>query len=167
MSEGHVSGRQRLENSKTVKEILEVAISFEKTARDFYSDLIPKVSKNIRWVVEELAEEEQEHYDQFSELATRTDLEDQLATMVPTPAADRKFSDAVHVPDLGEKPDDQAILQYAMTREHAAMEQYGELADTAPEGPIKDLFRFLADEETKHKQELEKVYYEVVHSGGV
>lgn len=167
MSEGHISGRQRLENSKTVKEILDVAISFEKTAWDFYSDLIPKVSKNIRWVVEELAEEEHEHFDQFTELSAHPDIEDQLGTMVPTPAADRKFSDAVHVPDLGESPDDQAILQYAMTREHAAMEQYGELADTAPDGPIKDLFRFLADEETKHKQELEKVYYEVVHSGGV
>lgn len=47
------------------------------------------------------------------------------------------------------------------------MEQYGKLADTAPDGPIKELFRFLADEETKHKQELEKVCYEVVHSGGV
>lgn len=167
MTEGHVSGRERLENSKTVKEILDVAISFEKTAWDFYSALIPNVSKNIRWVVEELAEEEQEHFDQFTELATRTDLEEQLQVMVPIPASDTKFSDAVHLPDLGEKPDDQTILQYALAREHAAMEQYGELAETAPDGPIKDLFRFLADEETKHKQELEKVYYEVVHSGGV
>jgi len=29
------------------------------------------------------------------------------------------------------------------------------------------LFQFLASEETKHKLELEKLYYEIVHSGGV
>mgnify|MGYP000396858299 FL=1 len=47
------------------------------------------------------------------------------------------------------------------------MEQYRELAETSGPGPIHDLFRFLADEETQHKAELEKLYYEVVHSGGV
>jgi len=47
------------------------------------------------------------------------------------------------------------------------MEQYRELAETTDPGPIRDLFAFLADEETQHKAELEKVYYEIVHSGGV
>ena len=47
------------------------------------------------------------------------------------------------------------------------MEQYVELANSAPEGPIKDLFQFLANDETKHKNELEKMYYEIVYSGGV
>ena len=42
-----------------------------------------------------------------------------------------------------------------------------ELAETTDPGPIRDLFAFLADEETQHKAELEKVYYEIVHSGGV
>jgi rubrerythrin len=41
------------------------------------------------------------------------------------------------------------------------------LAETTGPGPIRDLFKFLADEETQHKNELEKIYYEVVHSGGV
>jgi len=47
------------------------------------------------------------------------------------------------------------------------MEQYRSLAESTAPGPIKDLFKFLADEETQHKAELEKLYYEVVHSGGV
>jgi rubrerythrin len=54
-----------------------------------------------------------------------------------------------------------------MGREHAAMEQYTALAESAEPGPIKDLFIYLANEETKHKTELEKVYYETIHSGGV
>jgi len=166
-TEGHVSGRERLRDSKTVGEILKTATSFERTARDFYRDLAPRVSKRIRWLVEELAAEEQRHFDLFTELAQRDDIAEQVQTRIATPAADHRFSDCIHLPDLGEQPDDQAVLQYALGREHAAMEQYRELAETTAPGPIRDLFLFLADEETQHKAELEKLYYEIVHSGGV
>jgi rubrerythrin len=150
-----------------IAEILETAISFERTARDFYKELAPRVSKRIRWLVEELAEEEQRHFELFSELVTRDDIETQVQSRIATPAADHKFSDCIHLPELGDKPDDQTVLQYALGREHAAMQQYRELAETTDPGPIQDLFAFLAAEETQHKAELEKVYYEIVHSGGV
>jgi rubrerythrin len=166
-AEGHVSGRERLQSAKTLQEILQTAVSFERTARDFYADLAPKVSKRIRWLVDELAAEEQRHFDLFTELAARPDIAEQVQQKVATPAADTRFSDCIHLPDLGEAPDDQAVLQYALGREQAAMEQYLELAQTAPPGPIQELFAFLANEETEHKLELEKLYYEVVHSGGV
>ena len=162
-----VSGKDKLAGKKSIGEILEVAMEFEKTARDFYSDLIPRVSKRFRWVVESLAEEEKKHYQYFKELRERPDIQEFLSVQVKTPASDHHFSDAVLLPDLGEHPDDQDILRYALYREKAAMDQYSELAETAPEGPIRDLFRFLAKEETEHKNELEKLYYEVVHSGGV
>ena len=166
-AEGHVSGRERLQNSTTVGDILQTATSFEQTARNFYRDLAPRVSKRIRWLVEELAEEEQRHFDLFTELMQRDDIDAQIQARIATPAADHKFSDCIHLPDLGDNPDDQAVLQYALGREHAAMEQYRELSETAEPGPIRDLFAFLADEETQHKAELEKLYYEIVHSGGV
>ena len=165
MPEGR--GYQRLKPLTNLQDILDVATEFERTARDFYRDLVPKVSKNIRYLVEELAAEEQEHYDLFSDLAKRDDLGDLVRQEIERPASDRKFSDCVHLPDLGETPDDQAVLQYALMREHAAMEQYTALAGRTPPGPVHDLFLFLANEETKHKNELEAVYYEIVHSGGV
>lgn len=165
--EGHRSGREQLLDSKTLEEVLRTATKFEQTARDFYRDLAPRVSKRIRWLVWELADEEQRHFDLFNELAARDDLHAQIKTRIATPAADHKFSDGIQRPDLGQNPDDQAVLQYALGREHAAMEQYRELATSAPPGPIQDLFSFLADEETQHKAELEKLYYEIVHSGGV
>lgn len=167
MSEGHSRSYELLKSKKSLREILEVATEFERTARDFYTDLIPRVSKQIRYLVEELAEEEQGHYDLFTALAKNPEIEEQILQEVATPASDHRFSDAIHLPDLGEKPDDQAVLQYAMGREHAAMEQYTALAMSAEPGPIKDLFTYLANEETKHKTELEKVYYETIHSGGV
>jgi rubrerythrin len=116
--------------------------------------------------VEDLAAEEQRHYDMFSTLSRRTDIAEQVGQEIRRTASDSKFSDCIHLPDLGAAPDDQAVLQYAMGREHAAMTHYGELAQTTPAGPIRDLFIFLASEETKHKLELEKLYYEIVHRGG-
>lgn len=164
MSEASI---QRLQSKTTLKEILAVATEFERTARDFYTDLIPKVHKSIRYLVEELAAEEQGHYDLFTQMAARDDLEQQLKAEVERPASDHQFSDCIHLPDLGEQPDDQAVLQYALRREHAAMEQYHALAQGTEAGPIHDLFLYLANEETKHKNELEKLYYATVHSGGV
>ena len=165
MPEG--KGYKKLKAQTSLADILEVATEFERTARDFYRDLTGKVSKNIRYLVEELAEEEQRHFDLFAELQSRTDIDQQISQMVETPASNGRFSDCVHLPKLGEQPDDQEVLQYALGREHAAMEQYQSLAESSPPGPIRDLFRFLADEETQHKNELEKIYYQVVHSGGV
>lgn len=156
-----------LRSKTSVQDILEVAMQFEQTARDFYTDLIPKVSKRIRYLVEELAAEEALHYQQFADLMQHPQIEQQLSQRIATPPSNGKFSDAVHAKDLGENPDDQAILQYALSREQAAMEQYNALAEEVEPGPIKDLFSFLAMEETEHKNELEKIYYDIVHSGGV
>ena len=164
--EGNSASYERIRSKKTLGEILEVATSFEKAAFEFYTALIPKVSKNLRYLVEELASEEQAHYELFTKLANNPDIEAEVQNEIKTPAEDRRFSDFVQLPDLGDNPDDQAILQYALGREDAAMKQYRELAETTGPGPIHDLFEYLAKEETLHKQELEKQYYEIVYSGG-
>lgn len=166
MTEGS-HGIERLRGKTSLREILAVASSFEAGARDFYTALAPKVSKRIRYLVEELAAEEQAHFELFSALAQRSDLAEQIQMEIERPASDSRFSDCLHLPELGDQPDDQAVLQYAMGREHAAMRHYGELAKTAPPGPIRELFQYLCSEETKHKLELEKRYYETVHRGGV
>ena len=165
MNEG-THGIDLLLGKTNLGEILAVATSFEASARDFYTDLIPKVSKRIRYLVEELAAEEEDHHRLFRNLAERDDLAQQIQAEVQRTANDSRFSDCIHLPELGDQPDDQAVLQYALGREHAAMLHYAELAETTPEGPIRDLFRYLASEETKHKLALEKLYYETIHRGG-
>ena len=165
MNEG-THGIDLLLGKTNLGEILAVATSFEASARDFYTDLIPKVSKRIRYLVEELAAEEEDHHRLFRNLAARDDLVQQIQAEVQRTANDSRFSDCIHLPELGDQPDDQAVLQYALGREHAAMLHYAELAETTPEGPIRDLFRYLASEETKHKLALEKLYYETIHRGG-
>ena len=167
MTEHHISGEKQLQACSTLKEILEKAIEFEKTARDFYAELAPKVSKRIRYLLDDLVVEEQAHYDLFTELANEPDVIAQIKQEIATPPSNKRFSDCIHLPDLGENPDDQTILQYALGREQAAMDQYHSLAESTPDGQLKDVFTFLAQEETEHKNDLEKIYYEVVHSGGV
>ncbi len=165
--EGHKGAHARLKAMKSLEEILETAMSFEETAGAFYAALKDKVGKPLRELVGELALEEAEHYRLFKALRDNPDIAGQLSGGVQVPAEDHNFSKYILLPDLGSDPDDQAILQYALSREDAAARQYGDLAQTTPEGPVRDLFLFLAKEELEHKAELEKRYYELVHSGGV
>ncbi|MBP9734338.1 MAG: hypothetical protein KBD82_01640, partial [Rhodoferax sp.] len=97
-----------LRGTTSIQEVLDVANSFEASARDFYTGLIPKVSKRIRYLVEELAEEEQRHFDLLAELSKRTDIVEQVKVKIEKTASDSKFSDCLHLPNLGDHPDDQA-----------------------------------------------------------
>lgn len=162
-AEGFVQSAEKLQKMKTLDEILKTAASFEHTAKNFYTDLIPKVSKRIRWLVEELAAEEEQHYKLFTALSEKIVDDTSLQIKVSTPSSDGKFTDCLHVPELGDSPDDQEVMLYALGREQAAMEQYRALADSTDPGEIHDLFEYLANEETKHKAELEKLYYELIH----
>ena len=165
--EGHSKAYDRLVNMKSLEEILNTAISFERTARDFYSGLVSKVRKPLRELVQELADEEADHLAQFEAVRDHADTQSHLRDMIEAPVHDHKFSNYIQLPELGDNPDDQALLQYAMGREQAAYEQYSELSKSTPDGELKDLFAFLADEELRHKGDLEKRYYEIIHSGGV
>ena len=162
-AEGNLSSYERLKQQQTLGEILETAMSFEKTAYEFYASLQDKVSKRLRPLIQELVEEEQEHYELFSKLRERDDVQAHIQDKIQTPPSNHKFSDYVHLPKLSDFPDDQSILQYAMGREQAAMEQYGSLAEESLPGPIQDLFYFLSHEELEHKNWLEKKYYDLVH----
>ena len=158
---------KKLRKLTRLREVLEHAIEFERNARDFYLDLAPKVNKSIRYIVEDLIEEEKAHIELFKGFLAQSSLQHDLDIEVETPASDRKFTDCIHTPKLGDNPDDQTVLQYALKREQIAMEQYRALAEEALEGRLKDLFTFLANEEQEHKNELEALYYEIIHSGGV
>ncbi len=159
--------KSKLEGRTTVREVFEAASEFERTAHDFYADLKDKVSKNIRYLVGELAEEELEHKRIFAELAENPEVVEIMAQEIRRPVSHREFSDCVLLPNMGNAPSDQDVLQYAIMREDAARRQYSELAETTPDGPLKAAFTVLAAEEAEHKKELEKIYDELVHSGSV
>lgn len=162
-----MSKAKALGRMNTVEDVLETVAEFDREAHGFYVELVPKVSKAIRYIVEELARSELAHIRMISELAKSDDMKAHLRDAIMRPEADRRFSDAIQTPDLGDNPDDQAVLQYALAREQIAIEEYSELAANCPPGPLHEVFSFLANEESKHKTKLEALYYEIIHSGGV
>lgn len=157
--------KELLRSKESLREILKVAILFERTAYSFYSELAPKVSKKMRHLMNFLIKEEEQHVKIFSDLLQHPNIEQQLSQMVTTPSSNPRFSEAFQIQDLGENPDEQTVLRYAMFREQAAMEQYTFLAKEVPPGAIRDLFFYLSQQENEHKDELEKLYKEAVLSG--
>jgi hypothetical protein len=127
----------------------------------------PRSASSIRYLVEELAEEEQRHFDLFSELRARPDLGASGQPDGRHPGQRPRFSDCIHLPELGENPTTRPCCSTPWVVSMPRWSNTARWQTPHPPGPIHDLFRYLADEETQHKAELEKVYYEIVHSGGV
>ena len=166
MREGDAGKRERLVRSSNVLEVIDIAIQFEVAAASFYRQLIQQVGKPLRWLVKALAEEEEMHAERLKAMRFHPDLQQELKQNLQQIKVDPRFSDAIQTPDLDEFKDDQSVLQYALSREQLALEQYRLLAEETAPGTIQDLFQWLANEEVEHKGELEKRYYELVHRGG-
>ena len=166
MREGDSDKRERLQQAKSLAEVLEVAILFEEAAANFYQLQLERVSKPLRWLLESLVDEERQHSAKLQALRDDPVFEEQLETRIEVSPVDPQFSDAIQIQALDEIVDDQAILQYALGREQLAMDQYRKLAEMTEEGVIQQLFQWLADEEVHHKGYLERRYYELVHRGG-
>lgn len=71
---------------------------------------------------------------------------------------DIKLSDYMVVPNQGDDLDYQAIFVMAMKREEAAKGLYLKLAEESESEEDKKLFNRLANEEAKHKFQLETLY---------
>jgi rubrerythrin len=166
MREGDAGKREQLRETSSVLEVIDVAIQFEEAAAAFYQQLIPRVSKPLRWLVSTLAEEEEEHAARLREMHKRPDLQQLLERHLQQLRIDPRFSDALQTPDLEAVRDEQALLEYALSREQLALEQYRQLAQESLPGPLRELFQWLANEEIDHKGELEKRYYALVYRGG-
>lgn len=165
-SEGSQSSHDQMRSKQSLREVLELAISFERNAYSFYSELAPKVGKRLRSLVEGLAAEELQHITLFGALMSNPLIQQQLPQLVVTPPSHRRFVDAIHAVGLEDEPDEQAILRYALAREQTAMEQYSSLAAELAPGAIRDLLIFLSQQERDHKNALEKIHSQVAPSGG-
>lgn len=141
-----------LKRDLTLREVLDVALGFEKAAHRFYLELIKHVADEVRPLVDELAREEQRHHALLEDLASDASLADKLASTTVTPGpTDASFRAYVALPLLGDDPDVDQLLDYAAARERIAHEHYAYLAEVASPGPIQALFRFLRDEEQRHE----------------
>ncbi len=142
-----------MENFESVDEILDFAIGRENEAIHLYIDLAGKVNKpELRKVLKDFAREEQEH---------KIKLEDAKAVgMVLKDEEVGSLGIAEYV-DGGEVRPDMSyadILILAMKKENVSVKLYTDLAKIAQDEEMKDMFLWLAHEETEHKLRFEMEY---------
>jgi len=137
-------------------EILDYAIQNEQKAVDLYEDLAGRTtSASAKTEFKQIADEERGHKAKLERVKAGKKLLDADAKI-----QDLKISEYTVDVELGDNPDYQSVLLFAMKQEKAAFKLYSDLAQMAPDAELKELLLGLAQEEAKHKLRFEIEYDE-------
>ncbi len=143
-----------------IDEILNFAIQNEQNAVDLYTDLASKSkSQSAKTAFEEYANEERGHKKKLQNVKAGKKLLNANDAVL-----DLKIADYTVDVELGDNPDYQAVLLFAMKQEKAAFRLYTDLAERTDDAEIKQLLLGLAQEEAKHKLRFEIEYDEDILS---
>ena len=136
----------------SVDDVLEFAIGEEQAAAEFYTRLAEQMTKPMmREVFETFAQEEVGHKKKLLAVKEGGEFEG-----VEGSVADLKIAEYVIDVEPSPDMDYQRALLVAMKKEKAAFKLYKDLAASAANGRVKQVFLTLAQEEAKHK-----LYFEV------
>jgi len=139
-------------------EVLDFAIQNEQYAVNLYEDLANRTSSSaMKKEFTAFANEERGHKAKLQRVKEGKKLLDAEAKV-----QDLKISDYTVDVEIGENPDYQTVLLFAMKQEKAAFRLYTDLASMAPSAELKELLLGLAQEEAKHKLRFEIEYDENV-----
>jgi rubrerythrin len=140
------------------QEIINFAVEREREAQRFYNDAAERAKwPHIRDMLLELKKQEEGHERHLQGLDVPS-----IESAHLDPVPDLKISD--YMVDMEYKPDMdfQQVMVLAMKREEKAAKLYEELASTCTDPQVCKLFATIAEEEKKHKFNLEKEYEETV-----
>lgn len=139
---------------ENIDEVLDFAIANEVKAAFFYEDLARKVeNSNLQEMFRGFAKEEEGHAARLRRIKAG---EQPVGEFKNIP--DLKIADYVVENDSEENLDYQGALVLAMKREKVAFKLYADLANSAGDPGLKELFAGLAQEEAKHKLRFELEY---------
>lgn len=150
------------ESQRSLGEVVDAVVRFESNAHRFYGSLKAVMGEAVCELAARLAEEKLRNSLLLRDLADSAHAHDHFHDMITVPLSDRRFAGFIQVPVVNDQPNCRALLIFALGRERAAADQYAALAQSAPIGPIRDIFRRMADDEMRHTQELEKLDHDVV-----
>jgi rubrerythrin len=141
-----------------INDILDFAIAREQDAVDFYNRLAGNARNNdMRQIFEQFAREEMGHKARLTKIK-----EEGIVTLPKEKVADLKIADyTVLDPERDDMTYEQALV-LAMKREKAAFKLYLTLSERVDKQEYKDLFKQLAQEESRHKLRFELEYDEYV-----
>jgi rubrerythrin len=142
----------------TLKEIIDYAKINEDNARQFYLNAAGHAKKdNIKGFLKSLAHEEERHIAKLNEL----DNIIEAGGHIPKPHGIVKplgYAQYLGHVTLDENADYQEVLKFAMSKEKEALDSYEKYSKLVDDQQAKDLFVFLAGEESKHLKEFEVKY---------
>ena len=140
----------------SVDAVLDFAIKNEQDASDFYTELASKMEKPyMKQAFESFAAEERGHKAKLESVKKGN-----IAKLAKTKVLDLKIGDYLVEQKPSASMDYQSALILAMKQEKAAFRLYTDLAASADDGEIRELFLGLAQEEAKHKLRFEVEYDE-------
>jgi rubrerythrin len=136
-------------------EVLDFAIKNEQDAVDFYTDLAGKMENPaMKKVFEGFAKEEMGHKAKLTSVKSGK----RLMKSGERKVTDLKIADYTVEGEPTKDMDYREALILAMQKEKAAFKLYSDLAATAPDAELENLFLALAQEEAKHKLRFELEY---------
>ncbi|GEM_PF-36475 len=148
---------------KNIDEILDFAIKVEEDSYSFYKFWEEKVERpHMKKVFASFANEELKHKKKIQEIKEGKKLK--LTETGERRIPDLKIGDYLVDVRPSKAMDFQDALIVAMKREKAAFEFYEALEEMAESPEMKEIFRFLAEEEAKHKLKLESIYDEYIYT---
>jgi rubrerythrin len=140
----------------SVDAVLDFAIKNEQQASDFYTDLASKMEKrHVKEIFQGFAAEERGHKAKLE--AVKKNEKNKLSK---AKVLDLKIGDYLIEQKPSADMDFQSALILAMKQEKAAFRLYSDLAASADDEGVRELFLGLAQEEAKHKLRFEITYDE-------
>jgi rubrerythrin len=137
----------------TFEDIVREAIRKEADTALFYQMASERAKPGMDKMFKELAEEEQGHKKMLEKLDMAKLRSYEFGEIV-----DLKISEYLEDIPYSRDMDYQDILRYAMKSEEKSRDFYLHSAEKCEDADLKKLFRMLAQEETKHKLQFEKMY---------
>lgn len=147
-----------MEKFENIDDVLDFAIESEQKAVDFYHQLADRVkNEDMKNIFLEFAQEEVAHKAKLKMIK-----EEKVFIASSESISDLKISD--YVDSVVIKPDMsyQEALIVAMNREKAAFNLYTRLSKKTNVPELQNIFKMLAQEESKHKLRFEMEYDEFV-----
>ena len=149
-----------------LKNILDLAITFEKESQLFYTGLIDTIeNRSVHGLLKELADSEEEHGKRLQELESRLGSGEDGVLPRGGSMAEEGQGLASLLEPVELRPDSpfQDVLIHAMKREEKAHQFYLGMERLSEPGEARDLFHYLARQEREHRNIIERLYDDVVY----
>lgn len=144
-----------MENRK-LNDVIDVAIEREEEAYAFYRDLHGRVADaTARETLDFLAKEEKKHRDFLVNYRAGKVGSGGLRM---AEFIDYKIAEHLNSPDIEKNMESKDVYLVAAHRELNSYNFYRSLAETHPQGEVKDILLRIATEEMKHKEKVEYLY---------